>query len=196
MAQPKNGPLQEALQAALARMAPAPAPAPKAPAPKARLGAAPAPKARAPGSLWGREDGDPAFWLPGKGPPAPRKGLPGKGPPGKGPPGKGPPSGTSSSLSAIAPLSDPPQKRRRDRSPESPAAAPSKALCPDCGDKDLGEPPDRCSVSGRELCDTCLDEVLVRCLFEHPRWQRFRTAMLPRGATRDQPAEPFPGRRT
>ena len=100
------------------------------------------------------------------------------------------------SLSMIVPLSDTPQKRRRDRSPESPAAAPSKALCPDCGDKHLGEPPDRCIACGRELCDTCLDEVLVRCLFGHPRWQRFRPAMLPRGETRDQPAEPFPERRT
>ena len=96
MAQPKNGPLQEALQAALARMAERfPPPAVNPPQAGQDAPKAPAPKAPAPGSLWGREDGDPVFWLPGKEPPAPRKGLPGKGPPGKGPPGKGPPSGTS-----------------------------------------------------------------------------------------------------
>ena len=100
------------------------------------------------------------------------------------------------SLSMIVPLSDTPQKRRRDRSPESPAAAPSKALCPDCGDKHLGEPPDRCIACGRELCYTCLKTVMVRCFSGLPSRQKFRPAMLPRGATRDQPAGRLPGRRT
>ena len=36
---------------------------------------------------------------------------------------------------------------------------------------------------------------LRRCASER-RWQRFRPAMLPRGATRDQPAGRLPGRRT